>query len=145
MKNPAEHDDPNGKRLAPEKKTDKIAWKFSKTSELEYWCLISRHPEAAGRHCCRQLGQTPQRRKIQMEPTSSQPQLSLSRSHFVAALPSHKRRWSTARLRRSTSQPEARTNQENSMDDEETTLALPRLGPCDAQAGEGWRQGAIPS
>jgi uncharacterized cupredoxin-like copper-binding protein len=45
-KNPdMEHDDPNGKRLAP-KKTGEIVWKFSKTGEFEYSCLIPGHREA---------------------------------------------------------------------------------------------------
>ncbi len=45
-KNPdMEHDDPNGKRLAP-KKTDEIVWKFSKPGEFEYSCLIPGHREA---------------------------------------------------------------------------------------------------
>jgi len=45
-KNPdMEHDDPNGKRLAP-KKTDEIVWKFSKAGEFEYACLIPGHREA---------------------------------------------------------------------------------------------------
>lgn len=45
-KNPdMEHDDPNGKRLAP-KKTDEIVWKFSKAGEFEYSCLIPGHREA---------------------------------------------------------------------------------------------------
>lgn len=45
-KNPdMEHDDPNGKRLAP-KKTGEILWKFSKAGEFEYACLIPGHREA---------------------------------------------------------------------------------------------------
>lgn len=45
-KNPdMEHDDPNGKRLAP-KKTDEIVWKFTKTGEFEYSCLIPGHRDA---------------------------------------------------------------------------------------------------
>lgn len=45
-KNPdMEHDDPNGKRLAP-KKTDEIVWKFTKAGEFEYSCLIPGHREA---------------------------------------------------------------------------------------------------
>jgi len=45
-KNPdMDHDDPNGKRLAP-KKTDEIVWKFSKAGEFEYACLIPGHREA---------------------------------------------------------------------------------------------------
>jgi uncharacterized cupredoxin-like copper-binding protein len=45
-KNPdMEHDDPNGKRIAP-KKSDEIVWKFTKTGEFEYSCLIPGHREA---------------------------------------------------------------------------------------------------
>ncbi|QFI77451.1 cupredoxin domain-containing protein [Bradyrhizobium betae] len=45
-KNPdMEHDDPNGKRLAP-KKTDEIVWEFTKPGEFEYSCLIPGHREA---------------------------------------------------------------------------------------------------
>ena len=45
-KNPdMEHDDPNGKRLAP-KKTDEIVWKFTQAGEFEYSCLIPGHREA---------------------------------------------------------------------------------------------------
>jgi uncharacterized cupredoxin-like copper-binding protein len=45
-KNPdMEHDDPNGKRLAP-KKTGEIVWKFTKAGEFEYGCLIPGHREA---------------------------------------------------------------------------------------------------
>lgn len=45
-KNPdMEHDDPNGKRLAP-KKTSEIVWKFTKAGEFEYSCLIPGHREA---------------------------------------------------------------------------------------------------
>jgi uncharacterized cupredoxin-like copper-binding protein len=40
-----EHDDPNGKRLAPEK-TDQIVWRFSKAGDFEYSCLIPGHREA---------------------------------------------------------------------------------------------------
>jgi uncharacterized cupredoxin-like copper-binding protein len=40
-----EHDDPNGKRLAP-RKADEIVWKFTKTGEFEYSCLIPGHREA---------------------------------------------------------------------------------------------------
>ncbi|MFZ5679167.1 MAG: cupredoxin domain-containing protein [Pseudomonadota bacterium] len=40
-----EHDDPNGKRLAP-KKADEIVWKFTKAGEFEYGCLIPGHREA---------------------------------------------------------------------------------------------------
>jgi uncharacterized cupredoxin-like copper-binding protein len=45
-KNPEmEHDDPNAKRLAP-KKTSEILWKFTKTGEFEFGCLIPGHREA---------------------------------------------------------------------------------------------------
>lgn len=45
-KNPdMEHDDPNAKRLAP-KKTGEMVWKFSKTGEFEYSCLLPGHREA---------------------------------------------------------------------------------------------------
>jgi uncharacterized cupredoxin-like copper-binding protein len=45
-KNPdMEHDDPNGKRLAP-KKAGEIVWKFTKAGEFEYSCLIPGHREA---------------------------------------------------------------------------------------------------
>ena len=45
-KNPdMEHDDPNGKRLAP-KKTNEIVWRFSKAGTFEYGCLIPGHREA---------------------------------------------------------------------------------------------------
>jgi uncharacterized cupredoxin-like copper-binding protein len=40
-----EHDDPNGKRLAP-KKTDEIVWRFTKPGEFEFGCLIPGHREA---------------------------------------------------------------------------------------------------
>ena len=40
-----EHDDPNGKRLAP-KKTDQIVWRFTQVGEFEYSCLIPGHREA---------------------------------------------------------------------------------------------------
>ena len=44
-KNPdMEHDDPNGKRLAPTK-TGEILWEFSKAGEFEYSCLIPGHRE----------------------------------------------------------------------------------------------------
>lgn len=39
------HDDPNARRLAP-KKTDEIVWKFSKSGEFEFACLIPGHREA---------------------------------------------------------------------------------------------------
>jgi uncharacterized cupredoxin-like copper-binding protein len=45
-KNPdMEHDDANGRQLAP-KKTNEIVWKFSKAGEFEYSCLIPGHWEA---------------------------------------------------------------------------------------------------
>jgi uncharacterized cupredoxin-like copper-binding protein len=45
-KNPdMEHDDPNGKRLAP-KKAGEFVWKFTKAGEFEYSCLIPGHREA---------------------------------------------------------------------------------------------------
>jgi uncharacterized cupredoxin-like copper-binding protein len=45
-KNPdMEHDDPNGKRVAP-KKTDQIVWRFTQIGEFEYSCLIPGHREA---------------------------------------------------------------------------------------------------
>ena len=40
-----EHDDPNGKRVAP-KKTDQIVWRFTQVGEFEYPCLIPGHREA---------------------------------------------------------------------------------------------------
>jgi uncharacterized cupredoxin-like copper-binding protein len=40
-----EHDDPNGKRLAPYSNAE-ILWKFTKTGEFEYACLIPGHYEA---------------------------------------------------------------------------------------------------
>jgi uncharacterized cupredoxin-like copper-binding protein len=40
-----EHDDPNGKRLAP-KKTSEIVWRFTKTGQFEFGCLIPGHREA---------------------------------------------------------------------------------------------------
>lgn len=45
-KNPEmEHDDPNGKRVAP-KKSKEIVWRFSKAGEFEFGCLIPGHREA---------------------------------------------------------------------------------------------------
>jgi uncharacterized cupredoxin-like copper-binding protein len=45
-KNPdMEHDDPNGKRLAPEK-TSEILWRFTKAGTFEYACLIPGHYES---------------------------------------------------------------------------------------------------
>lgn len=45
-KNPdMEHDDPNGKRLAPEKGSE-IVWRFSKAGEFEFACLIPGHYES---------------------------------------------------------------------------------------------------
>jgi len=40
-----EHDDPNAKRLAP-KKASEIVWRFTKTGEFEFGCLIPGHREA---------------------------------------------------------------------------------------------------
>src|SRR2546425_6416753 len=40
-----EHDDPNGKRLKPQK-TSEIVWRFTKAGEFEYGCLIPGHREA---------------------------------------------------------------------------------------------------
>jgi len=39
-----EHDDPNGKRLAP-KQTAEILWKFTKAGEFDFSCLIPGHRE----------------------------------------------------------------------------------------------------
>lgn len=45
-KNPdMEHDDPNAMRLTP-KKTGDLVWKFSKSGEFEFSCLIPGHREA---------------------------------------------------------------------------------------------------
>jgi uncharacterized cupredoxin-like copper-binding protein len=45
-KNPdMEHDDPNGKRVAPNKKSE-IVWRFTKAGTFEYGCLIPGHREA---------------------------------------------------------------------------------------------------
>lgn len=45
-KNPdMEHDDPNAKRLAPNK-TGEIVWKFTKAGEFDFSCLIPGHREA---------------------------------------------------------------------------------------------------
>ena len=45
-KNPEmEHDEPNGKRVAPSK-ADQIGWRFSKPGQFEYGCLIPGHREA---------------------------------------------------------------------------------------------------
>ena len=45
-KNPEmEHDDPNSKRLAPEK-SGEIVWRFTKAGQFEYGCLIPGHREA---------------------------------------------------------------------------------------------------
>jgi uncharacterized cupredoxin-like copper-binding protein len=45
-KNPdMEHDDPNGKRLAP-KGNSEILWKFTKAGEFDFSCLIPGHREA---------------------------------------------------------------------------------------------------
>ena len=40
-----EHDDPNAKRLAPEKASE-ILWRFTKAGEFEFACLIPGHREA---------------------------------------------------------------------------------------------------
>jgi uncharacterized cupredoxin-like copper-binding protein len=40
-----EHEEPNGKELAP-KKTGEFIWKFTKAGEFEYACLIPGHREA---------------------------------------------------------------------------------------------------
>lgn len=40
-----EHDDPNGKRLAP-KASNEIIWRFTKAGEFEFACLIPGHREA---------------------------------------------------------------------------------------------------
>ena len=45
-KNPEmEHDDPNARRVAP-RKTDEIVWRFTKTGQFEFGCLIPGHREA---------------------------------------------------------------------------------------------------
>lgn len=45
-KNPEmEHDDPNAKRVAPNKTTE-IVWRFSKAGTFEFGCLIPGHREA---------------------------------------------------------------------------------------------------
>jgi len=45
-KNPEmDHDDPNGKRLKPKGKNE-ILWRFTKTGEFEFACLIPGHREA---------------------------------------------------------------------------------------------------
>ncbi|HVI28650.1 cupredoxin family protein [Hansschlegelia sp.] len=45
-KNPdMEHDDPNGRRLAPGK-TGEIVWKFTRAGEFNFACLIPGHREA---------------------------------------------------------------------------------------------------
>ncbi|PWB58205.1 MAG: copper resistance protein [Bradyrhizobiaceae bacterium] len=45
-KNPEmEHDDPNAKRVAPQKKNE-ILWRFTKRGRFEYGCLIPGHREA---------------------------------------------------------------------------------------------------
>lgn len=45
-KNPdMEHDDPNGKRLAP-KGSNEIVWRFTKTGAFEFACLIPGHYES---------------------------------------------------------------------------------------------------
>lgn len=46
QKNPdMEHDDPNGKRITP-KKAGEILWRFTKSGEFEFACLIPGHLEA---------------------------------------------------------------------------------------------------
>jgi uncharacterized cupredoxin-like copper-binding protein len=46
QKNPEmEHDDPNSKRLAP-KKVDGLVWRFTKSGEFEFACLIPGHRES---------------------------------------------------------------------------------------------------
>ena len=40
-----EHDDPNGKRLKPKGKTE-ILWRFTKSGEFEFACLVPGHYEA---------------------------------------------------------------------------------------------------
>jgi uncharacterized cupredoxin-like copper-binding protein len=48
-KNPdMEHDDPNGKRLAPQRSSDLI-WRFTKSGTFEFACLIPGHYEAGMR------------------------------------------------------------------------------------------------
>lgn len=45
-KNPdMEHDDPNGKRLAPQKRSE-IVWRFTKPGTFEFACLIPGHYES---------------------------------------------------------------------------------------------------
>ena len=45
-KNPdMEHDEPNGRRVAPGK-SDEVLWKFSKSGEFNFACLIPGHREA---------------------------------------------------------------------------------------------------
>jgi uncharacterized cupredoxin-like copper-binding protein len=45
-KNPEmEHDDPNAKRLQPQK-TNEIVWRFTKAGQFEFGCLIPGHREA---------------------------------------------------------------------------------------------------
>jgi uncharacterized cupredoxin-like copper-binding protein len=39
-----QHDDPNGRRVAPHKRSE-ILWKFTKVGEFEYACLIPKHYE----------------------------------------------------------------------------------------------------
>lgn len=40
-----EHDDPNAKRLAPQKSSE-VVWRFTKAGEFEFGCLIPGHREA---------------------------------------------------------------------------------------------------
>lgn len=45
-KNPdMEHDDPNGRRVAPSK-TDQVVWRFTKAGSFEFACLIPGHYES---------------------------------------------------------------------------------------------------
>ena len=45
-KNPEmEHDDPNGKRLAPNDSSE-VVWRFTKAGTFEFACLIPGHYEA---------------------------------------------------------------------------------------------------
>jgi uncharacterized cupredoxin-like copper-binding protein len=45
-KNPdMEHDEPNGRRVSPGR-SDEIVWRFSKSGEFNFACLIPGHREA---------------------------------------------------------------------------------------------------
>jgi len=45
-KNPdMEHDEPNGRRLAPKKAAD-LVWRFTKAGQFEFGCLVPGHREA---------------------------------------------------------------------------------------------------